>query len=83
MRKKGASDITVRRYPAPLNNWAPSKSSQAIGDLMTRNIRSILDTVTMPAFSKALGWSDDLVEKIVADCHQELLNPKYHPFMIL
>ncbi|KAK8102033.1 S-adenosyl-L-methionine-dependent methyltransferase [Apiospora sp. TS-2023a] len=83
MGKKHAKHITVRRYPVPLNAWAPSKSSQEIGNMMAKNTLSLIGTGTPPAFSQGLDWADDMVKSIVADCHRELPDPKYHSYMIL
>ena len=57
--------------------------TQEIGDSMTSNTLSLIETITPPAFSQGLGWSDDMIKTILADCHRELPDPKYHPFMIL
>ncbi|KAK7972167.1 S-adenosyl-L-methionine-dependent methyltransferase [Apiospora saccharicola] len=91
MGKKHAKHITVRRYPVPLNTWAPTRDvgrwliwfAQEIGDLMAKNTLSLIGTGTPPAFSQGLDWSDDMIKSIVADCHRELPDSKYHSYMIL
>jgi hypothetical protein len=50
---------------------------------MTQNWLLILEPLTIPVFTQALGWSPDEVKSFLVDVRKEIGNTQYHSFMTL
>ncbi|KAF4990486.1 hypothetical protein FGRMN_8443 [Fusarium graminum] len=83
LQEIGFERIIETRNGAPTNSCYPGKKLQRIGHLMTQNWLLILEPLTMPVFTQALGWSPDQVKKFLSDVRKEIGNTKYHSFMTL
>ncbi|KAF9767495.1 hypothetical protein IL306_015333 [Fusarium sp. DS 682] len=83
LQEAGFERIIETRNGAPTNACYPGKKLQRIGHLMTQNWLSILEPLSMPVFTQALGWSEDQVKKFLVDVKKEIPNTKYHSFMTL
>lgn len=83
MKNKGCLHITERRYPVPLNAWAPSKRLQKQGDMMAENVQTFLEGATMPVFTGALGWSHEQVQELLTGLKREIADTNVHGFLTL
>ncbi|KAF5664741.1 hypothetical protein FHETE_7013 [Fusarium heterosporum] len=83
LQEIGFERIIETRNGAPTNSCYPGKKLQRIGHLMTQNWLLILEPLTMPVFTQALGWSPEQVKTFLSDVRKEIGNTKYHSFMTL
>ncbi|KAI3572941.1 hypothetical protein IWW34DRAFT_758251 [Fusarium oxysporum f. sp. albedinis] len=83
LQEIGFEHIIETRNGAPTNACYPGKKLQRIGHLMTQNWLLILEPLTMPVFTQALGWSPDEVKSFLVDVRKEISNTQYHSFMTL
>ncbi|KAK8130923.1 S-adenosyl-L-methionine-dependent methyltransferase [Apiospora sp. TS-2023a] len=83
MTARGCQNLQVRKYPVPLNTWPPGERLQKIGSMMTENTLSVVDLVTGPVLRSGLRWSKEDCEALISDCHKELPDTNYHPFITL
>ncbi|KAJ4245552.1 hypothetical protein NW762_014061 [Fusarium torreyae] len=83
LQETGFEHIIETRNGAPTNACYPGKKLQRIGHLMTQNWLLILEPLTMPVFTQALGWTPDEVKSFLVDVRREIGNTKYHSFMTL
>ncbi|KAK2469366.1 hypothetical protein H9L39_19083 [Fusarium oxysporum f. sp. albedinis] len=83
LQEIGFEHIIETRNGAPTNACYPGKKLQRIGHLMTQNWLLILEPLTIPVFTQALGWSPDEVKSFLVDVRKEISNTQYHSFMTL
>ncbi|KAH8658607.1 S-adenosyl-L-methionine-dependent methyltransferase [Ilyonectria robusta] len=83
LQETGFDHIIETRNGATSNACYPGKKLQRIGHLMTQNWLMILEPLTMPVFTQALGWTPDEVKSFLVDVRKEIPNTKYHSFMTL
>ncbi|KAK2469676.1 hypothetical protein H9L39_18491 [Fusarium oxysporum f. sp. albedinis] len=83
LQETGFEHIIETRNGAPTNACYPGKKLQRIGHLMTQNWLLVLEPLTMPVFTQALGWSPDQVKSFLVDVRKEIGNTQYHSFMTL
>ncbi|KAH7189854.1 hypothetical protein DER44DRAFT_816224 [Fusarium oxysporum] len=83
LQETGFEHIIETRNGAPTNACYPGKKLQRIGHLMTHNWLLVLEPLTMPVFTQALGWSPDQVKSFLVDVRKEIGNTQYHSFMTL
>jgi hypothetical protein len=83
MQDKGCLHVTERRYPVPLNPWAPGKRLQKQGEMMAENVQTFLEGATMPVFTGALGWSHEQVQELLAALRREVEDTEVHGFLTL
>ncbi|EGU73162.1 hypothetical protein FOXB_16328, partial [Fusarium oxysporum f. sp. conglutinans Fo5176] len=83
LQETGFKHIVETRNGAPTNACYPGKKLQRIGHLMTQNWLLVLEPLTMPVFTQALGWSPDQVKSFLVDVRKEIGNTQYHSFMTL
>ncbi|KAH7471227.1 hypothetical protein FOMA001_g13460 [Fusarium oxysporum f. sp. matthiolae] len=83
LQETGFEHIIETRNGAPTNACYPGKRLQRIGHLMTQNWLLVLEPLTMPVFTQALGWSPDQVKSFLVDVRKEIGNTQYHSFMTL
>ncbi|KAH6971232.1 S-adenosyl-L-methionine-dependent methyltransferase [Ilyonectria sp. MPI-CAGE-AT-0026] len=83
LQETGFDHIIETRNGATTNACYPGKKLQRIGHLMTQNWLLILEPLTMPVFTQALGWTPDEVKSFLVDVRKEIPNTKYHSFMTL
>ncbi|KAK6193107.1 hypothetical protein LQW54_012786 [Pestalotiopsis sp. IQ-011] len=83
MQDKGCLHVTERRYPVPLNPWAPGKRLQKQGEMMAENVQTFLEGATMPIFTGALGWSHDQVQELLSALRKEVADTDVHGYLTL
>lgn len=83
LQETGFEHIIETRNGATTNACYPGKKLQRIGHLMTQNWLLILEPLSMPVFTQALGWTPDEVKTFLVDVRKEIGNTKYHSFMTL
>ncbi|KAF4963479.1 hypothetical protein FSARC_8528 [Fusarium sarcochroum] len=83
LQETGFEHIIETRNGAPTNACYPGKKLQRIGHLMTQNWLLILEPLSMPVFTQALGWTPDEVKTFLAEVRREIGNTQYHSFMTL
>ncbi|KAL2675684.1 hypothetical protein Neosp_011874 [[Neocosmospora] mangrovei] len=83
LQETGFEHIIETRNGATTNACYPGKKLQRIGHLMTQNWLLILEPLTMPVYTQALGWTPEEVKTFLADVRKEIGNTQYHSFMTL
>ncbi|KAH7234138.1 hypothetical protein NW759_009015 [Fusarium solani] len=83
LQETGFEHIIETRNGATTNACYPGKKLQRIGHLMTQNWLLILEPLSMPVFTQALGWTPDEVKRFLVDVRKEIGNTQYHSFMTL
>ncbi|KAF5017372.1 hypothetical protein F66182_10703 [Fusarium sp. NRRL 66182] len=83
LQETGFERIVETRNGAPTNACYPGKKLQRIGHLMTQNWLAVIEPLTMPVFTQALGWSPEEVKSFLVDVRKEIGNTQYHSFMTL
>lgn len=83
LQETGFEHIIETRNGATTNACYPGKKLQRIGHLMTQNWLLILEPLSMPVFTQALGWTPDEVKTFLVDVRKEIGNTQYHSFMTL
>lgn len=79
----GFEHVIETRNGAPTNACYPGKKLQRIGHLMTQNWLLVLEPLSMPIFTQALGWTPDQVKSLLVDVRKEIANTRYHSYMTL
>ncbi|KAI8719828.1 hypothetical protein NCS52_00765000 [Fusarium sp. LHS14.1] len=83
LQETGFEHIIETRNGATTNACYPGKKLQRIGHLMTQNWLLILEPLSMPVFTQALGWTPEEVKTFLVDVRKEIGNTQYHSFMTL
>lgn len=83
LRKAGFENIHETRNGALTNPCYPGRRLQKVGAMMTTNWRTILEPLTMPVFTNALGWTEDEVRALCKEVNREIGDTRYHSFMTL
>ncbi|KAI0480937.1 S-adenosyl-L-methionine-dependent methyltransferase [Xylariaceae sp. FL0804] len=83
LQRAGFTNVTERKYAVPTNAWAPGRSLQKLGQMMTTNWLTILDALTYPLFTGVLGWPASAVDALLKKVRRELEDPQIHSFMNL
>lgn len=83
LQEQGFEHIIETRNGATTNACYPGKKLQRIGHLMTQNWLLILEPLSMPVYTQALGWTPDEVKTFLAEVRKEIGDTKYHSFMTL
>ncbi|EEU48983.1 uncharacterized protein NECHADRAFT_75695 [Fusarium vanettenii 77-13-4] len=83
LQETGFEHIIETRNGATTNACYPGKKLQRIGHLMTQNWLLILEPLSMPVFTQALGWTPEEVKTFLLDVRKEIGNTQYHSFMTL
>ncbi|UPK99475.1 hypothetical protein LCI18_010410 [Fusarium solani-melongenae] len=83
LQETGFEHIIETRNGATTNACYPGKKLQRIGHLMTQNWLLILEPLSMPVFTQALGWTPDEVKTFLVEVRKEIGNTQYHSFMTL
>lgn len=83
LEKVGFERVIETKNGAPTNACYPGKKLQRMGNLMTANWKSVLEPLTMPIFTSALGWTPEQVNALLVDVRREVSDTRYHSFMTL
>ncbi|KAI1172160.1 S-adenosyl-L-methionine-dependent methyltransferase [Nemania sp. FL0916] len=83
LTEAGFKNVTERKYAVPLNPWPPGKQLQKIGSMMSLNINTILEPLSMPIFTGVLGWTPDAVKSLLTEVRKDLANVEMHAYMTL
>ncbi|KAI0805280.1 S-adenosyl-L-methionine-dependent methyltransferase [Xylaria sp. FL0064] len=84
LTEAGFRNVTERKYAVPVNPWPPGKQLQRIGSMMLSNINKILEPMSMPIFTRYLGWSPEAVESLLDEVRKELADVEaMHAYMTL
>ncbi|RTE79010.1 hypothetical protein BHE90_006525 [Fusarium euwallaceae] len=83
LQEIGFEHIIETRNGAPTNACYPGRKLQRIGHLMTQNWLLILEPLSMPVYTTALGWTPDEVKAFLVDVRKEIGNTQYHSYMTL
>jgi hypothetical protein len=83
MQDKGCINVTERKYPVPVNPWAPGKRLQKQGAMMEENVSTFLEGATMPVFTGALGWTEEQVKALLGGLKREVADTNVHVFLTL
>ncbi|KAI0526402.1 S-adenosyl-L-methionine-dependent methyltransferase [Xylaria bambusicola] len=80
----GFKNVTERKYAVPMNPWPPGKSLQRLGSMMNLNVSKILEPMSMPIFTEALGWTPEAVKSLLAEVLKELADADHvHAYLTL
>ncbi|KAH8883184.1 S-adenosyl-L-methionine-dependent methyltransferase [Thozetella sp. PMI_491] len=83
LEKGGFERIVVTKNAAPTNACYPGKSLQRVGAMMTDNWLAIIEPLTIPVFTSALGWTPDRTHELLAEVKSEIGDTHYHSYMTL
>ena len=83
LRKAGFEKIVETKNAAPTNPCYPGKSLQKVGTMMTSNWMAVIEPLTIPVFTSALGWTPDQTHALLAEVKSEIGDTRYHSFMTL
>ncbi|KAH8804360.1 hypothetical protein F5884DRAFT_405558 [Xylogone sp. PMI_703] len=83
LQRTGFEGISETKHDAPTNACYPGNRLQKIGNMMTDNWKAIIEPLTMPVFTGALGWTPEQVKTLVDDVRNEIGDTRYHSFMTL
>ncbi len=83
LRKTGFEKIVETKNAAPTNPCYPGKSLQKVGNMMTSNWMAVIEPLTIPVFTSALGWTPDQTHALLAEVKSEIGDTRYHSFMTL
>lgn len=50
---------------------------------MAMNINTIIEPMSMPIFTKVLGWSPEALQSLLAEVREEIADLKMHAYMTL
>ncbi|RFU24243.1 hypothetical protein B7463_g12096, partial [Scytalidium lignicola] len=83
LQDAGFEGISETKNGAPTNACYPGKRLQKVGTMMTANWKAILEPLTMPVFTGALGWTPEQVKSLLLEVRNEIDDTRYHSFMTL
>ena len=83
MRRVGFERIIETKNGALTNPCYPGKRLQKVGSLMVANWNYIIEPVTMPVFTSALGWTAEEVKALLVDVRKEIGDTRFHSFATL
>jgi len=81
MREAGFVNVTEKRIAVPVNPWAKGREQKLIGTLQMTNLLEVAHGITMSVFTKALGWSVQEVEALLAQVRMDLQNRSIHAYL--
>ena len=83
MADAGFVNITEKRFAVPVNPWARGRENKIIGAMEQENLLEVADGITKAIFTKALGWSVEEVEVLLADVRKNLKDQSIHAYLPL
>ncbi|KAI1203250.1 S-adenosyl-L-methionine-dependent methyltransferase [Nemania serpens] len=83
LTETGFKNVTERKYAVPVNPWPPGKQLQRIGSMMAMNINTLIEPLSMPVFTKVLGWSPEALQSLLAEVREEIADVNIHAYMNL
>jgi len=74
----GFKNITHEIFKAPVGPWPKDKRYKEIGMANLCNLLEGLEAVTLAPFTRALGWTADEVQVLLAGVKKDVKNPRIH-----
>lgn len=79
----GFVNITENRLAIPANPWPKGQHQKVLGAMEMQNLLEVAHGITMSVFTRALGWSADDVEVLLADVRVDLMDTRIHAYIPL
>ncbi|KAH6890278.1 S-adenosyl-L-methionine-dependent methyltransferase [Thelonectria olida] len=80
MAEVGFIDIVETRFKWPVNTWAKEKKFKELGAWNNENASQVLESATLAAFTRALGWTTEEVNVFLVDVRKDLNNRNIHAY---
>lgn len=74
----GFTNIVQTEYPWPTNTWPKDRHAKLIGSWAGRNLSEGMEAFSLMLFTKALGWSVEEVQVLLAHARKEMSDRKIH-----
>ena len=81
MADAGFLHIQEQMFAVPMNPWARGYNEKALGRMQMKNMLDGLDGITQSVFSRALGWSQQEIDAILADVRKDLQDRNIHAYV--
>ncbi len=83
MADAGFTNITEKKIAVPINSWAKGRDQKIIGTLQMMSLLEVAHGITMTVFTKAMGWSVEEVEVLLAQVRKDLQDKRIHAFLTM
>ncbi|KAI1806277.1 S-adenosyl-L-methionine-dependent methyltransferase [Daldinia bambusicola] len=83
LEETGFQNVVELKYAVPTNTWAPGRQYQRIGARQRNNTLEVIDIYSRSVLTQGLGWSDQAVDKLVAEARKDIDNTRIHSFSTL
>ncbi|OTB12111.1 hypothetical protein K445DRAFT_25941 [Daldinia sp. EC12] len=83
LEQTGFQNIVELKYAVPTNTWAPGKQYQRIGARQRANTLEVIDVYSRGVLTQGLGWSDQMVDKLLSEARKDIDNTRIHSFSTL
>ncbi|KAB5543100.1 S-adenosyl-L-methionine-dependent methyltransferase [Coniochaeta sp. 2T2.1] len=81
LEEAGFINVTETRMPIPTSPWPKGKRQKVLGEREMRNLLEIAHGITMAMFTKALGWKEEDVERLLEEVSEELRGGRVHTYI--
>ncbi|KAI1881095.1 hypothetical protein JX265_001335 [Neoarthrinium moseri] len=81
MREEGFKDVVEQHFFMPINPWAKGQREKLIGLLCQRDWALALPDMSVPVFTKILGWTKEQYDKLMEGLLRDLENTDIHGYM--
>ncbi|KAI1472218.1 S-adenosyl-L-methionine-dependent methyltransferase [Daldinia caldariorum] len=83
LEQTGFQNVVELKYAVPTNTWAPGRQYQRIGARQRTNTLEVIDIYSRSVLTQGLGWSDQAVDKLLAEARKDIDNTRIHSFSTL
>lgn len=83
LQKQGFVNVQKKVIKWPASAWSEEPIQKEIGRLMKPNVSKSLGMVSMPLFTKELGWKKEEIEAMIGRVRAELDDPYKKPYILM
>jgi hypothetical protein len=80
LREAGYVNVEERIFKVPIGIWAKNKTLKMIGLYLRTVIFEGLQAISLAAFVKGLGWSQQEMEVLLVDVRKDLVDVTKHTY---
>ncbi|OAA65255.1 methyltransferase domain-containing protein [Niveomyces insectorum RCEF 264] len=77
----GFVGIAERRYALPINPWPKGSTNKLLGAMEMTNLLEVAHGITAAVFVKALGWTPEDVDALLAKVRKDLRDRRIHAYL--
>jgi hypothetical protein len=81
MENAGFADVKEMRFAWPMNTWPRGKHYKTLSAWAGQNMKDGLEGFSMAALTRALGWTAEEVNVLLADVRRDLDDRNIHAYM--